>query len=88
VGVEVTFYRTPAKGTRMVMCPCRIKVRVLQDGSLARHWAYDESYRDPASYDGERCVFQGWVLEERTGEVFGMEFGVLSDPGAPETTAV
>lgn len=84
--VEVTFYRTPKKGTRMAMCPCRVKARVLGDGRLADHWAYDEAYRDPDSFSGDRCVFRGWVLEERTGEVFGMEFGVLVEPPAPGTT--
>lgn len=87
MAVEVTFYRTKT-GRRMVLCPCRIKVRVVSNDALADHWAYDESYRDPTSYSGDRCVFRGWVLEERAGEVFGLEFGVLSEPAAPETTAV
>lgn len=80
VAVEVTFYRTET-GRRMVLCPCRCKVRVLNDGTLADHWAFDEDFRDPASRGGERCAYRGHRLEEKTGELFGLEFGVL----VPET---
>lgn len=76
--VEVTAYTTPT-GIQMVMCPCRIKVRVLKDGTLANHWAYDEECRDPDSLE-DRCVHRGKRFEKEEGEVLGCEWGRLVDP--------
>lgn len=73
--LEATCYRTPT-GILMVVCPCRVKARVLKDGNLATHYAFDKDYADEDCPEGY-CVHSGAKFTLAEGEVFGMEFGII-----------
>lgn len=76
--LEVTYYKT-ATGVRMVLCPCRVKVRVLKDGALQNHWAFDPEFRDPESAE-DRCIYRDWKFTDLDQEVMGIWFGELAPP--------
>lgn len=77
MSVELTCYRTPT-GRLMALCECRMKVRVLKDGALASHQAYDRDLADEDCPEGT-CLHSGKELVMSDGEVFGLEYGTLRE---------
>ena len=68
--VEAPAYRTPT-GQVMVLCPCRIKARVLKTGRLQRHYSYEEEL------PGVVCEYSGARYELAGFEVLGFLAGAI-----------